>query len=95
VHLKEVIFCDILPADKVADYVGMTDKHIIRILVLSDFSAMEMLAECSLNSCTIFIELLRANTPQLKTQIQHKNMYNSIPNRCICLRNTQNKEFYH
>lgn len=48
-----------LPANKVANHVGMTHHQRVRVFLLARLSSMEMLPESSLDACTILEELLQ------------------------------------
>ena len=47
-----------IPADKVADHVGMAHHNFIAVVLLVWFCSVEVLAEGGLYTCTIFVELL-------------------------------------
>ena len=64
----------ILPADKVADDVGVADKDLVAVLLLSGRSSMEVPTESCLNPGP-FLEKLLTHTHSTPT---HTNRHNSF-----------------
>jgi len=56
-----------VPADNIADHVGMTDKDLIAVLLLLYVSSMNEVPKRSLNSSSIFVILLMAQSSDLNT----------------------------
>lgn len=54
-------------ADNIADHVGMTDKDLIAVLLLLYVSSMNEVPKRSLNSSSIFVILLMAQSSDLNT----------------------------
>ena len=68
----------VLPADKVADDVGMADKDLVAVLLLSGRSSMEVPTESCLNSGP-FLEKLLTHTHTARPHTHtHTNRHNSF-----------------